>query len=181
MSVHTPHSTTVEIQINNCFCVPLYKRLRSRPMALGKQIKHYRTKAGLTLEQLEDLSGVDKGTLGALEVRDSKRSQYTGQIAAAFGLTSDQLCDETTDHPLRSREASPAYDTSKAPIPSEQPTVPASAPIPINSRAAGTTWPFDTPLSQVLRLSDRDLGRIDGFMLALVQASTSTAARQSSA
>lgn len=149
-------------------------------MALGKQIKHYRTKAGLTLEDLEDLSGVDKGTLSALEVRDSKRSQYTSQIAAAFGLTSDQLCDESEDYALRLGQRPSEYLTPQTPPSATGPESPAGAPIPIKSRAS-VSWPFDTPLAQVLALSERDLGRIDGFMLALVQASASTAARQNSA
>jgi phage repressor protein C with HTH and peptisase S24 domain/DNA-binding XRE family transcriptional regulator len=69
-------------------------------MGLGKQIKHYRTKAGLTLAQLAELSDVDTGTIGALEVRDSSRSQFFPSLAKAFGLTVEQLADETKDYPI---------------------------------------------------------------------------------
>jgi phage repressor protein C with HTH and peptisase S24 domain len=69
-------------------------------MGLGKRIAHYRAKAGLTLEQLEDLSGVATGTIHALEKRDSARSQFFPALAKAFGLTMEQLADETTDYPL---------------------------------------------------------------------------------
>lgn len=60
-------------------------------MALGKQIKKQRTARGWTLEHLSDASGVDVGTISALEVRDSARSKYASAIAAAFGLAVEQL------------------------------------------------------------------------------------------
>lgn len=66
-------------------------------MALGKQIKFYREKLNLTLEQLEERSGVGVGTISALEVRDSVRSKYAPTIAAAMGLTVEQLLDESRD------------------------------------------------------------------------------------
>lgn len=77
-------------------------------MALGHQIKRYRDKAGLTLEQLSDLSGVEVGTISALENRDSQRSKFARAIAGALGLTVEMLEDEAADHqvspghPLRS-------------------------------------------------------------------------------
>ena len=67
-------------------------------MALGNQIKQYRIKAGLTLEQLADLSGVPWGTIGAIERRDSTSSRFTPQIAAALQLTVDQLLSEQVEH-----------------------------------------------------------------------------------
>ena len=66
-------------------------------MALGARIKHYRLRLGWTLETLSDRSNVDLGTIGALEVRDSKRSIYTPQLAKAFGLSVEQLLDSTRD------------------------------------------------------------------------------------
>jgi hypothetical protein len=60
-------------------------------MALGKNIKFHRERLGLTLLQLSDASGVDVGTISALEVRDSRRSQYGSAIAAAMGMTFEQL------------------------------------------------------------------------------------------
>ncbi|MEK7947671.1 S24 family peptidase [Pigmentiphaga sp. YJ18] len=66
-------------------------------MALGKQVRHYRDKRGLTLEELEALSGVAAGTIHALESRDSTRSKYAPALAKALGLTLDQLLDESRD------------------------------------------------------------------------------------
>jgi hypothetical protein len=51
----------------------------------------------MTLEQLSEASSVDVGTISALELRDSARSKYATNIAKAFGLTVEQLGDETTD------------------------------------------------------------------------------------
>lgn len=67
-------------------------------MAIGARIKHYRNKAGLTLEQLAERSGVELGTISALENRDSSRSKYASALAAALGLTVEQLEDETTEY-----------------------------------------------------------------------------------
>ncbi|MCW5319657.1 XRE family transcriptional regulator [Verminephrobacter aporrectodeae subsp. tuberculatae] len=64
-------------------------------MALGKQIKHHRTLHGWTLEDLSMRSGVDVGTISALEVRDSKRSEKAQALAKALGLTLDQLLDDS--------------------------------------------------------------------------------------
>lgn len=69
-------------------------------MSTGKQIRHYRQKAKWKLEQLSDASGVDVGTISALEVRDSKRSQFFAAIAKAFGLSVEQLADESADYEL---------------------------------------------------------------------------------
>lgn len=60
-------------------------------MALGKNIKALREARGLTLEQLESLSGVDLGTISALEVRDSKRSLYAPALARALGVALEDL------------------------------------------------------------------------------------------
>lgn len=60
-------------------------------MALGKQIRHHRKARGLTLEQLSEASGVDVGTISALEIRDSVRSKYAIPLAAAMGLSAEQL------------------------------------------------------------------------------------------
>ncbi len=86
-------------------------------MALGARIRYYRNKAGLTLDQLSELSGVEMGTISALEVRDSTRSAYARKIASALGLTVDELEDESADHdvgpaktaPLRAAEPEPPY------------------------------------------------------------------------
>ena len=66
-------------------------------MALGKQVKQYRLFHKWTLEDLSTRSGVDVGTIHALEQRDSKRSEKTPALARAFGLSVEQLLDEATD------------------------------------------------------------------------------------
>ena len=60
-------------------------------MATGSNIRTLRNLAGLTLEQLSELSGVEVGTISALENRDSSRSKYFPAIAQAFGITTDDL------------------------------------------------------------------------------------------
>jgi transcriptional regulator with XRE-family HTH domain len=69
-------------------------------MAIGKQIKHYREKVGWKLKELSAASDVDVGTISALEIRDSSRSEFFQAIAQAFGLTVEQLADETTDYDI---------------------------------------------------------------------------------
>lgn len=68
-------------------------------MGLGSRIRHYRTKLGLTLADLSDLSEVDTGTISAIENRDSSRSQYFPALAKALGLTVEQL-DDGRNHEL---------------------------------------------------------------------------------
>jgi transcriptional regulator with XRE-family HTH domain len=72
-------------------------------MALGKQVALYRKKADITLERLETLSGVDIGTINALEKRDSKRSIYAPALAKAFGLTVEELLDESQSYEVKLR------------------------------------------------------------------------------
>lgn len=71
-----------------------------RAMGMGKRIRHFREKAGLKLQQLAALSGVDTGTISALEIRDSTRSQFFSALAAALGMTVEQLGDESYDPEL---------------------------------------------------------------------------------
>lgn len=70
-------------------------------MALGNQVKKYRSMLGWTLEELETASGVATGTIHALEARDSLMSKYAQALACALGLTLDQLLDEATTHTPR--------------------------------------------------------------------------------
>lgn len=67
-------------------------------MATGSRVRHYRLKMGWTLEELSERSGVEVGTISAIEQRDSERSSKFLQIAPAFGLTVEQLADLTVDH-----------------------------------------------------------------------------------
>ena len=67
-------------------------------MATGSRIRHYRLKMGWTLDQLSERTGVETGTISALEQRDSARSSKFLLIAPAFGLTVEQLSDVLVDH-----------------------------------------------------------------------------------
>lgn len=61
-------------------------------MGIGKNIKYHRDiRLKWTLERLSEASGVDVGTISALENRDSKRSMHFGAIAKGLGLTLDEL------------------------------------------------------------------------------------------
>lgn len=66
-------------------------------MALGNRIRYYREKAGLTLEQLSERSGVDVGTISALENRNSSRSKFATPIARGLGMSMEMLEDESRD------------------------------------------------------------------------------------
>ena len=60
-------------------------------MALGKNIRRRREQLGWTLDQLSERSGVEIGTISALEVRDNKRSQYATALAKALGVSIEGL------------------------------------------------------------------------------------------
>jgi helix-turn-helix motif:peptidase S24, S26A and S26B len=60
-------------------------------MALGQNIRRQRKMRGWTLEQLAAHSGVDVGTISALENRDSERSKYAAPIAQALGVSLESL------------------------------------------------------------------------------------------
>lgn len=120
-------------------------------MALGARVRYYRKKLGLTLEALADASLVDIGTLSALENRDSERSRYVAQIARAFGLTMEQLLDESRDW------LAPAAPTPAAQrVSSGEPT-----------QYAVSTWLFSAELLEALRRRPRsELDRIENIVRA---------------
>lgn len=66
-------------------------------MAMGKNIRQQRKARGWTLEDLSARSGVDVGTISALENRDSERSKYAPMLARALGLSVEVLNGEHTD------------------------------------------------------------------------------------
>lgn len=84
-------------------------------MATGKRIRTYRQRLGWTLEELEEVSDVPSGSISALELRDSKKSQFFPALARAFGLTLEQLYDESQEWPLQPPKKPNAY-TVAAPI-----------------------------------------------------------------
>ena len=81
-------------------------------MALGNRIRYYREKAGLTLEQLSERSGVDIGTISALENRDSSRSKFATPIAKGLGMSVEMLEDESQDLDVVQLLESPAITSS---------------------------------------------------------------------
>ncbi|MDS1141739.1 helix-turn-helix transcriptional regulator [Pusillimonas sp. SM2304] len=95
-----------------------------RCMSLGKQVKYYRERLGLTLEELEDRSGVAVGTISALEVRDSSRSKYASALAKALGLTLEQLLDDSEEWVVQPEIASESQHKS------------------IQERSMENNWPF---------------------------------------
>lgn len=60
-------------------------------MGIGKNIAFHRDRLDWTLEQLSQASGVDVGTINALENRDSSRSKFFGAIAEGLGMSIDDL------------------------------------------------------------------------------------------
>ena len=62
----------------------------------GQRIKDLRIHQGLTLEKLSELSGVDIGTISALEVRNSTRSKYFPALANALGVSIGDLLSESS-------------------------------------------------------------------------------------
>ena len=126
-------------------------------MALGNQIKHYRRKAGLTLEALSEISGVDVGTISALEVRDSSRSKYATALATALGLSVEQIEQEGADFPVNPG----AHNTLPGPD--------VHGPYPVLSTVQAGRWTeicgqFQREDAQEWRPSARRLGP-NGYML----------------
>lgn len=62
-------------------------------MSTGNRIKVLREARKWTLEDLSDRSGVDVGTINALERRNSRRSVHFPALARAFGMTMEQLTE----------------------------------------------------------------------------------------
>lgn len=67
-------------------------------MGIGSQIRLLRLEQGLTLGDLSERSGVDPGTISALENRDSNRSEYFSDLAQALGTTVEQLKAGNSTH-----------------------------------------------------------------------------------
>lgn len=85
-------------------------------MALGSEIRKQRTMRQWTLEDLSERSGVDVGTISALEIRDSTRSKYAVAIAGALGMSVDQLLNPGTTtqtasdtHPAQAAQEQPVW------------------------------------------------------------------------
>lgn len=67
-------------------------------MALGANVKAFRANREWDQPTLSEKAKVEIGTISALETRDSARSKFTAQLAAAFGVTIEELL--SGDDPL---------------------------------------------------------------------------------
>lgn len=108
-------------------------------MALGSKVQHYRRKAGLTLEQLSGLSGVDVGTISALELRDSTRSKYALQLAAAFGMTVEMLQSDA-EHDVVALMAGAGRPRSPSEASNVEPASGSRGDVPLISWVAASDW-----------------------------------------
>lgn len=93
-------------------------------MALGKNIRSRRETLGWTLEKLSELSGVEIGTISALENRDSKRSQYATALARAMGVTLDELEQPDSLPPQPAKGTPQALLAGLSPAPERKGRVP---------------------------------------------------------
>ena len=75
-------------------------------MALGDNIKTLREARHWTLQQLADASGVEVGTIHALEARGSTRSKYAAALAAALDVPLETLVGHTPPYPRGSPHGS---------------------------------------------------------------------------
>lgn len=64
-------------------------------MPLGDNVRALRTLAGLTLEELSERSGVEVGTISALEKRHSTKSQFAADLASALRVSPEVLMADT--------------------------------------------------------------------------------------
>lgn len=60
-------------------------------MRLGSKLRARRLALGWTLETLSEASGVDVGTISAIETRNSERSKYFPALSKALGVTIEEL------------------------------------------------------------------------------------------
>jgi transcriptional regulator with XRE-family HTH domain len=65
-------------------------------MSLGENIRRLRNLRDWTLDELSERSGVEVGTISALENRRSSRSIHVGALAAAFDVSADELLKESS-------------------------------------------------------------------------------------
>ena len=73
-------------------------------MSLGKNLKALRTARGWDQKTLSQKSGVGVGTISAIEVRNSIRSQFAPALAAALGVSINQLLEGTQEAPASGKE-----------------------------------------------------------------------------
>lgn len=92
-------------------------------MSLGKNVRALRLARGWDLEELSRRSKVKGGTISAIELRESRRSQFAPELAAAFGLTVEQLmADETSVQSIPAK--TDTVEGSTGPVGAGDPSIP---------------------------------------------------------
>jgi transcriptional regulator with XRE-family HTH domain len=76
------NSTRVEPSVQQLSLRCSQQLFSFRRMALGANVRRLRKERGWRLEDLSEKSGVEIGTINALERRNSKRSDYVKALAA---------------------------------------------------------------------------------------------------
>lgn len=76
-------------------------------MRLGAKLRDRRLALGWTQEALSEASGVDIGTISAIETRDSERSKYFPALSAALGVTVEELMGGRAVDPVPPKERQP--------------------------------------------------------------------------
>lgn len=115
-------------------------------MALGKNVRKLRKYKGMDLATLSRLSGVSIGSISALEMRDSARSQFAPQLARALGVDLELLLlDEIHLVDKQVSESGAAYTaTPKRLIDIENdPDYPAIRRVNITAKAGVTGYAVD--------------------------------------
>ena len=134
-------------------------------MPLGKQIKKYRLAHGWTLEELSDRCDVEVGTISALEVRDSKRSEKAPAIAKALGLSLEQLLDESTDWTAVALVHAISADVA------DRENMPMKVMEPPSKLATIPYWPFSFSQEKFRSLLTRkDIKSVDDYISGLLTA-----------
>lgn len=66
-------------------------------MAIGNNIKNRRIAKGWLVKELSERSGVAPSTISAIEDRDTNRSKHFADIAAALGVSVEELSIEVAE------------------------------------------------------------------------------------
>jgi transcriptional regulator with XRE-family HTH domain len=137
-------------------------------MSLGSQVEKYRNQVlKLKFAQLSDLSGVDVGTINAMEKRDSNRADIRAAIAiaGALGLTLEELADEQADHSAKVKAHMASAYTKN------QRVTPLLASDLTSKPWASGHWPFPniSPERFKAALDTHDVDRIEAYAKAIIE------------
>jgi len=124
-------------------------------MTFGEALRYYRQAQGLTLDQLSLLSGVELGTISALEMRKSERSKYAPMLAKALDVPLDVLlAGEDPDGTGSGATVGTARE-------------------PLAEYAAVLAWPFETITStDWAAMTATQRSQVEGYIKGLLSAWT---------